>query len=234
MDTPPLPQPPDGGGDEPRHTALIPRDQNKLSELMTRVAESSDGSAYELSWKSHAEAKQLALDFAASVAEREKLGNEREPKSARIRTLTREMNKAATRVKGYINDKWENDEEAESYYGIFGFVEESNDDVLPSAQGARAKNIETKLLPALTTYGMSDRNYGTAWWTTRLTEYKALTGLSQETAQRIAEAVGEKTPLADEARLYLSKLDSLLYAECRTEEEYLALRRQMGYLKEYN
>ncbi len=234
MDTP-IPQPnEDDGADETRRTALIPRDQNTLSELLTLVAASSAGSAYALGWKSHAEATQLAADFKASVAVREKLSDGREPKSARIRTLQREMNKGATRVKGYINDQWEDDAVAESYYATFGFVEESDDDVLPSAQKARATNIETKLLPALLAHGMGARNYGTAWWTPRLTEYKTLTGQSQKTAQDIAGAVGEKNPLEDEARLYLSKFDSLLYAECRTQDEYLALRRKMGYLKEYN
>ncbi len=234
MDTPsPTPQPTDGAP-EPRRTRLIPDDQNTLSELLTLVAKSSEGSAYELSWKSHAEAKQLAVDFAASVATREKLGDEREPKSARIRTLTRELNKGASRVKGYINEKWEDDEEAESYYASFGFVEEGDDDVLPSAQKGRATNIETKLLPALREHGLGDEKYGTDWWTTRLTEYKTLTGQSQKTAQDIAGAVGDKNPLEAEARLYLSKFDSLLYAECRTQDAYLALRRKMGYLKEYN
>ena len=234
MDTPsPNPQPADDAA-EPRRTRLIPDDQNTLSELLTLVAASSDGSAYELSWKTHAQATQLAVDFAASVKDREKLGDEREPKSARIRTLTRELNKGASRVKGYINEKWEDDAEAESYYATFGFVEEGDDDVLPSAQKTRAKNIETKLLPALLQYGMGGEKYGTAWWTPRLAEYKTLTGQSQKAAQDIAGAVGEKNPLEEEARLYLGKFDSLLYAECRTQDEYLALRRKMGYLKEYN
>ena len=232
MDTP-NPQPTDGA-DEPRRTRLIPDDQNTLSELLTLVAKSSAGSPYELGWKSHAEATTRAEDLAACVGAREKLGDEREAKSVRIRTLTREMNKGATRVKGYINEKWEDDAEAESYYATFGFVEEGDDDVLPSAQKTRATNIETKLLPALTKYGLGGNKFGTAWWTPRLTEYKALTDQSQGTAQAIAGAVGEKNPLEAEARLYLSRFDSLLYAETRTQEEYLALRRKMGYLKEYN
>ena len=234
MDMPPVPQPPDDGADEPNRTRLIPRDQNKLSELLTLVAASSAGSAYELSWKSHVEATKLAKDFAAGVAVREKLGDEREPKSARIRELQREMNKAATRVKSYINEKWENDAEAESYYASFGFEEENDNDVLPSAQKARAKAIETQLLPALTQHDMGDEKYGTAWWTPRLTEYKALTGQNQQVARDISEAVGDKNPLEEEARLYLTKFDALLFAECRTDDQYLALRRQMGYLKEYN
>ncbi|MBC7447094.1 MAG: hypothetical protein H7330_03455 [Hymenobacteraceae bacterium] len=234
MDTPsPTPQPSDDAP-EPRRTRLIPDDQDKLSELMTLVAASSAGSPYELSWKSHVEATQLAQELAVSVAERGKLGDEREPKSARIRELQRELNKGATRVKNYINEKWENDAEAESYYASFGFVEENDDDVLPSAQKGRAKAIEDQLLPALTQHDMGDEKYGTAWWTPRLAEYKALTGQSQKTARDISEAVGEKNPLADEARLYLTRFDALLFAETRSDDEYLALRRQMGYLKEYN
>ena len=46
--------------------------------------------------------------------------------------------------------------------------------------------------------------------------------------------MGEKEPLEKEARLYLSHFDSLLFAQTRTQEEYLALRRKMGFLKEYN
>lgn len=234
MDTP-TPPTPGGDGQEPDATPLIPRDQKTLSQVMTLVADSSDGSKYELSWKTHAEAKQLAADLAEAVGERDDLGDEREQKTARIRILTREMNKGVTRVKGYIHDKWENDEEAESYYSTFGFVEEGgDDDVLPSAQKTRADHIENKLIPALTTHGLADRNYGVAWWTPRLAEYKNLTGLSQQTAQAISGAVKEKDPLIEEARLYLSKFNALLYAETRTDDEYLALRRQMGYLKEYN
>ena len=229
----PIP-PPTGGAAEPRRTRLIPEDQNTLSEMLTRVAAASAGSAYELSWKSYAEATQLAVDLAASLATRDDLGDDRQIKSARIRTLQAELDRGATRVKSYLNDEWEDDAEAESYYATFGFVEENEDDVLPSAQEARATAIKTKLLPALVTYGMGSRKFGTAWWTPRLAEYKALTGQSQKTARDISEAVGEKNPLADEARLYLTKFDALLFAECRTEDQYLALRRQMGYLKEYN
>ena len=235
MDTPSTPpQPTNDGANEPRRTRLIPDDQDLLSEMLTRVAAASAGSAYELGWKSHAQASQLAVDLAASLKTRIDISDDRTIGSARIRILQAEMDKGATRVKSYINEEWEDDTEAASYYPTFGFIEENDDDVLPSAQKARVKAIEDKLLPALTKYGMDGNKFGTAWWTTRLTEYKTLTGEGQQSAQDISDAVGEKNPLEDEARLYLGRFDSLLYAECRTQDEYLALRRQMGYLKEYN
>ena len=185
-------------------------------------------------WITPAEATKLAEDFAAAVEDREEMGDAREVKSARIRVLQREFNQGATRVKAMINEEWEKDAEAESYYATFGFVEEDDHDVLPAAQQARAKAIENQLLPALAQYGMAARKYGTAWWTPRLTEYKTLTGQSQQTAQEIADAVGAKAPLHEQARLYLSKFAALLDAQTRTPDEYLALRRKMGYLKEYN
>ena len=233
MDTPQLP----GAGapadaTAPRRTRLIPDDQNTLSDLMTRVAKSAAGSSYILDWKTPAEATQLGLDFAASIATREELGAGRESKSARIRILQAELNKGATQVKAYINEEWEEDAEAESHYASFGL--EGDDDALPDAQQARIKAINTLLLPALLAHGMGTRKYGTAWWTPRLAEYTALANQGTDTAQAVAEVMEVKNPLEDEVRLYLTKFDALLFAQTRTDDQYLALRRKMGYLKEDN
>ena len=228
MDTPePTPTP-------VRRTRLIPEDQNTLSALLTRVTTAAAASPYVLMWITPAEATQLAADFAAAVESREEMGDAREVKSARIRVLQRELNQGATRVKAMINEEWENDAEAESHYAAFGFVAEGDHEVLPAAQQARVNAIEKQLLPALAQYGMAARKYGTAWWTPRLAEYKTLTGQSQQTAQEIADAVGAKAPLHEQARVYLSKFAALLDAQTRTPDEYRALRRKMGYLKEYS
>ena len=216
-------------------TPLIPQDQNELATLATRVAKSyaTAPAKFVLDWKTPAEATQLALDLTAAVEERDQQDALREGSSGRLGILTRELNKGTTQLKAMINEEWEEDAEAESHYAEFGLVRENDNDVLPAAQAARATAIEKLLLPALLAHGMGGRKYGTAWWKTRLTEYQTLTGGRQEDTQEISATVGTKAPLMLEARAYLGRLDALLYANTRTQDEYLAQRRAMGFLKEY-
>ncbi len=231
MDTPtPSPTSPAS----PVRTRLIPLDQNDLADLLTRVAKSyaSAPAKFVLDWKTPAEATQLAADLTAAVDARTSQTAARQASSGRLELLTSEMDKGATQVKAMINEEWENDAEAESHYPEFGL--EGSNHVLPRAQGVRVAAIENQLLPALLKYGMGGRKYGTSWWQPRLAEYETLTGQRQDNTQEISGTVGEKAPLLTEARDFLGRLDSLVYANTRTRAAYLAERRVLGFLKEYN
>lgn len=233
MDTPTTPVLPETA---PVRTRLIPRDQDELSALLTRIAQSyaTAPPRFVLAWKTPAQATILAQGLATLVGTRIAQDAERQSSSGRLGILTRELDKGATQVKAMINEEWEADAEAESHYSEFGLVAQNGLDRLPLAQQKRVLAINDQLLPALLKYGMGSRKYGTAWWTPRLTEYETLTAGRQDDAQEISGTVGDKAPLLTEAPDFLTRLDALLFANTRTEAEYLAERRAIGFLKEYN
>lgn len=221
-------------GSGPNRVRLIPRDQNTLAELMLRVTKNwADYPQYTLTWVTRAEATDWGARFAEAVETREGLSAGRQSRTPRLRTLQAEMDRSVTHVKNYVRETWSDPDEAAGHYAEFGLVREGDNDRLPSAQGARITALK-RLIAALTTHGLADRKYGVAYWQPLLTEYQKLVGDSQADAQGISGVVGEKDPLEENVRLFLTKFDALLYANCRTEEQYLALRRQLGYLKEYN
>ena len=214
--------------------SLIPDGHIELSALITRVTKTwPTRPDLILIWTNVAAMTQLAADLADLVKTREDLSDNRSPVAQKIAAFDKKINKALTSVKGYINDKWEDDDEAEALYPVFGIDETSAGDMLPIAQRPRIAAIE-KLMGALTTHGMAGVIKGTAFWQGILDAYKPLVEQSEAAAQSISASVGDKNPKLVRARLFLSRFNSLLEAQTETPEQYLALRREMGYLKEYN
>lgn len=231
MDTP---LPPNNTPAVVKRVSLIPDDQNAVAELLLRVATNwGTRPQFVLLWTNQPAITQLALDLAALVKTRQDLTADRSPVAQKIETLDRKINMALTSVKGYINDKWEDDDEAESYYPVFGMVVTSAGDMLAAGQRERIAGIE-KLMQALTDHGLGGSIKGTAFWQGILDAYTPLVDESEKAAEGISGAAGAKNPKLERARLFLSRFNLLLEAQTETEAEYLALRREMGYLKEYN
>ena len=217
-----------------KRVSLIPDDQNAVAELLLRVATNWGARPqFVLLWTNQPAITQLALDLAAMVKTRQDLTAGRSPVAQKIETLDRKINMGLTSVKGYINDKWEDDDEAESYYPVFGMVATSAGDMLAAGQRERIAGIK-KLMQALTDHGLGGSIKGTAFWQGILDAYTPLVNESENAAEGISGAAGAKNPKLERARLFLSRFNLLLEAQTETEAEYLALRREMGYLKEYN
>ena len=220
--------------DRVNRVSLLPRDQADLAQLLLRVTKAwADRLEFVLLWTNQPAMAQLALDVAAMVKTRQDMSADRSPVSQKIDALDVKINKAMTSVKGYINDKWEDDAEAESYYPVFGIEATTAGDMLPAGQRARITAIG-KLMQALTDHGLAGNVKGTAFWQGILDQYEPLVKQSEAAAQGISATVGDKNPKLERARLFLSRFNLLLEAQTETDEQYRALRRTMGYLKEYN
>jgi len=121
----------------------------------------------------------------------------------------------------------------QAMYPQFGIISRNKGFDLPHGHTERAQAL-TMLLAALTTHGLDQGEFGTAYWAPIAAAYTQGTQDAKQSAADVSTLLGTKNTLADQVDLVLRKMLVLLEAQYPNEQELAAKRREMGYLKEFN
>lgn len=212
---------------------LIPKNDGTLAEVSRLVATAWGLETwFTLRWKTQADLIQLVADFTSGLTERRNAAATRTPQSQRLQELDDEMDHALRILKSYISDDSGFDKaRTDARLPGFGLVaRKSGTLVLSTDRDERLVALRDMLLPAVAAAPFAAREFGTAFWQPRATEYAALLGQADGLAGKVSKSVSRK----DAAKLELRKvLQAVVYAlKANFPDTFEAELRSWGFRKE--
>jgi hypothetical protein len=172
-----------------RYRDQLPLTESVLATLALTVARHWQGAELPaLLWLSKADLLAQAEAYAQHRRVADAAGDERAPRTSRLRALDKELNAALKHVKNYLKEAygWET---ARGYLPAFGISTRRY--TLPTRRVERVAAL-AKLLAALTEHGLADRKYGTAHWQPLCAEYATLLNATLDSAAQRSGKVGAK------------------------------------------
>jgi hypothetical protein len=203
----------------------LPVKEEDLKNLAQRVLEKWRSDSMELRYKSVEDFENDVQDFAKTLVLRGEKGDQRKPISRQLQDLDKEINLHVEDVKVYIKaDKGV--KQAEPFYAQFGIEKVGKAFKFATDRDARLRSLK-KLVVALDAHKLTDKTYGTAYWTTILTQYESLLAEAIQTDSEISGKVREKNSTKDEIKIVLSCIMKLL--EAHYPNNYEAVWREWGF-----
>lgn len=213
--------------------SYIPTTQRGRADLALRVKDSwLNFPELVFIWTTYAKYATNAVAFDAAVTARENTGLGRAQTTGTLTETDAKIDDGLAYVKGYLAEKFTKARD-QDYYDEFGIIHYSGGYILPEGQTKRVKALE-KLMAALVKHGLGGRDYGTAFWQPLYDTYKAASETAHSTAQDVTKAVDGRNQAETDVLEVLQALLPLLEAQYRDEEQRDAVRRQLGYLLEFN
>lgn len=212
-----------------KRTGIIPQKDSDLDDLNTQVlAAWAADPDMTLRWTNREAFETSASGFSAALGERQETGSGRSSLSGELRNLDKAINKGASYVKGYLNEKYDK-ANAPMYFANFGIVKVGDDYVIPYDHNKRSDAL-VLVLAALITHGFGGEKYGTAYWQPIKTRFDQLLLLTQSTDGTVTTKVGEKNIHRVAIVKTLKALIHLIKANY--PDDYANVLRAWGFQKE--
>ncbi|MDO7873832.1 hypothetical protein Q5H93_03740 [Hymenobacter sp. ASUV-10] len=166
----------------------------------------------ELRWFPNAQLLTHATTHQSAIDSKSTLATGRPIHTRAIEKAVAGMRQPLSELRGVIKKKFKDDYEA--YYPTFGLVKSGPNWILPVDHDVLVKNLQTKLLPALTKYGFADDpDTGTAIWQPLLNALDTANTDASKTDASRAEAVGTSAPQDEQTTKALRALVHLVQAQ---------------------
>lgn len=215
------------------YTPFIPRDQDEKADLAVRLA-----AAWKLNpqlvfiWITQALFETLAAKYHKSIVDKTAAASLRGGITLTLDEADEKIQEGLPYLKAILLTKFKKDHD-QAKYPEFGIAARKGGFELPKKHTERAKAL-TMLVAALTTYGLDGGEFGSTYWAPIEAAYVQGDSDAKKSSSTVSGLVGTKNALEDQVDKVLSKMLTLLEAQYPDETELAAMRRVMGYLKEYN
>ena len=174
--------------------------------------------------------------FAAKVAAfndvfgaRRSAGSERPSQTQLLAAADETIAHGVSRVKVYIQEKWEDADTAYAQYVRYGLVKRAKNYELPRDRQQRLAALAL-MLAAISADGFAQKPCGAAFWETTRTQYKAALEDAEATDGAVSIGVSHKNLLKAELLKVMQALQLVLRGNY--PETWQALLRQWGWQKE--
>lgn len=209
---------------------LIPSTDIELIDLATRVADKwMSESFYVLKYIDAVQFKASVLSYSTTYANRSDAGMNRQPITAQLSVLDKQIDGSLKFIKGYLSEKYNNTATERSRYAQFGIEKVNNIYKLPVDRNSRRVALR-KLLTALVAEGFDTNKFGIAFWQPIVDDYETLSHQAINTDGTVSINVATKNQQKMEIRKVLNSLVSLITAN--NPDTFKGELRSWGFQKE--
>lgn len=219
--------------EQPAYTPFIPRDQDKKADLAVRLA-----AAWKLNpqlvfiWITQALFETMAADYHKAIVDKTAAAALRGGITLSMEEADEKITEGLPYLKAALLTKFKKGGD-KAKHAEFGIIAHNKGYFLPDGHTERAKAL-TMLRKALATYGLEGGEFGSTYWAPIEAAYVQGDSDAKKSSSTVSGLVGTKNTLEDQVDQVLSKMLTLLEAQYPDETELAAMRRVLGYLKEYN
>lgn len=181
---------------KPQKTRYTPTSDADLLTVAQAVSGSwAANSAITLLWVDQPAFAGSVTSYKTSIAARQTGKSNRGSQTFSLKDLDNQIDNAVKQVKKYINYKFKADGAARAQYGRYGIVNKGGYK-LPTDRDER-KNSLPLMLDAINADGLGSEEFGTAFWTAMITDYKAALDATRKTDSLVSKNVGSKNEQKD-------------------------------------
>lgn len=213
----------------PRKTNLIPSKVADVLSLAKSInAKWANSPTITLVWMTQPNFATLVSSFDANLTARIQVGSNRESQTQTLAQINKRIDAAVTEVKVYIEKKFKK-ANASANYSKYGIALENKSYKLPKDNDKRLLAIPL-MQAAIAADGFGTEEFGTAFWTGILAEFKTALTASNNTAKGISSKVAAKDTDLEKVIKVLNSIIKLIEANYPdTTNEVL---REWGFLKQ--
>ena len=212
---------------KPRKTPLLPRGDQQLAAAGISIGAYWAARPWlTLRYETAAKFVPKAAAYNAAIATRQQAGSVRPIEADEILTLDEKIDRTLYRVKNRLTDKYDK-KTAPSHYPTVGITKQGKNFILETERPKRAAALLT-LVAGLTTEGIADGEWGTAFWEPIAKRYNDLVPHLTETDGKVSQAVAAKDVQRAYVTTVCSSIIKAIDANFPDETEYKAELRAAG------
>lgn len=212
-------------------TGLLPLGDRHLAALAVLVAKFWVANPWlTLRYTTSALFQVFATAYETAVGTRQEAGSARPILADEILDLDHEIDTNLYRVKNRLTDKTDK-KKALKHYPTVGITKYLKEYIIARERTKRAAALNT-LLAGLTTEGIADGDYGTAFWEPIARRYNELVPLLADTSGEISQAVATKDTQRAFVEQVLYAIAKILDANYPISAEFKAELRAAGFQRE--
>jgi hypothetical protein len=174
--------------------------------------------ALTLLWTTQAAYETLVTNYSNTLLGRLQSGGQLPSKLKTLKQVDADINKATAVVKTYIIEKFEGEKNAKSEYARYGFAKKSKGYVFPTDRDER-KNALQLMKTAIAADGFADKKYGTAFWSSTITDFEAAYAATEAATKNVSTGVSAKDVLRKQIEQHLNAFIHLIKANYTTTWE---------------
>ena len=216
---------------KPVKTRNIPQADIDFKDVSDAVADSWLANPdITLRYKKASDFKKDVTDYANSLVSRITTGSLRPGQTNTLNQLDEQIDKAVSKVKTYIEKKYE-DGDPQAQYARFGIIKENRSYVISGDRNNRKLALQ-QMIDSIAAEGFGNEKFGTAFWTDIQTAYAAAFSLASTTTGDVSSKVATKNERKKAISTVLASLLLMLRANYPDAAECKGVVRQWGWKKE--
>lgn len=169
-------------------------------------------------------------DYADSLVSRITTGSLRPGQTNTLNQLDDQINKGVSKVKTYIEKKYE-DDDPQAQYARFGIIKEGRGYVISGDRNNRKLALQ-QMIDSIAAEGFGNEKFGTAFWKDIQTAYTAAFSQASSTTGDVSSKVATKNERKKAISNIMASLLLILKANYPVADEYKGVIRQWGWKKE--
>lgn len=181
-----------------------------------------------LLWITQAAFETLANSYAANLAIRLNVGSNRPAQTQTLKQINQQIDEAVTDVKTYIEKKFKK-KNADAQFARYGIVKEGSNYRLPKDNDKRKLALPL-MAAAIAADGFGAEEYGTAFWTAIINDFKTALKTTTDTSKDVSVKVSAKDNDREKINKVLVAIGHLIAANYPDNKD--AVMRDWGFIKQ--